>query len=149
MPIKLSIDDLIKKMFEGGIGVETIRKTLHELGVPSDKIDQVTNSLKENAPEKGDKESQVENEVQEETFSIKEELRRHRLMIEELQQETNKTKLELARLSSIFEALKREKTQNLGIKVNMLEAKVNGLVDAVGEYVPSLLRKLSVADKGA
>jgi predicted RNase H-like nuclease (RuvC/YqgF family) len=133
-------------MLEGGIRIDVVRNMMKELGVPSDKVDQVINSFKETSTSKnGDEESSIKNDVQEEQFPAREELRRQRLMIEGLQQETEKIKLEISRLFSMLEALKTERTQNFGIRIGVIEAKVDGLIEAVGEYVPSILKKVSAS----
>jgi riboflavin synthase len=128
-------------MSEARASPVTIKRTLEELGVSEEKINLLIPTLEERSDA-----SFNDNAL----LLIQEELDRQKSIIGLIQEDLQKLSSQI--LNSIEEVRVR-KSESTDIKLlkerlELLEARINGIVDALGEYVPIILHKLKERNLG-
>jgi riboflavin synthase len=128
-------------MSEARVSPVTIKRTLEELGVSEEKINLLIPALEEKNS------TSFNNNA---LLLIQEELDRQKSIIELIQEDLQKLSSQV--LNSI-EEVRTRKSESTDIKLlkeklELLEAKINGIIDALGEYVPIILHKLKERNLG-
>jgi len=142
--VKKTIEELAEVLFRNGATLTTIKNTLAELGFPSDKIEHITTVI--NSKEAG--KSQLTNDQpvipsNDDTIPLQEELKRQRVMIESCQEELGKLSLKLTQISQEVKSMHGSGfiVQDVEARLNSIEAKIAGVVEAVSEYLPTAVER--------
>ena len=144
MTIKKTVEELIGAMHHSGAALTTIQNVLLELGFQKEQIEQTIDTLRHKPNSNQDStDNHPPNYNEENSFSLQEELKRQRIQIQSLQEEVSKLTLEFSRIFQDIKAVNSgSPPQNMVDRIASLEATVNGIVEAVGDYVPIIIERL-------
>jgi len=144
--IKKSVEDLAAVMLQNGATIDTVRGVLKALGFSDENVEQVIGTLQFSSYAK---EEGLQNVRQTDLIDSKSSFLSQidsnelNVTLKSFQEEVGRLQLELSQLSQRVKIIENGETSGLEAKVKLLEAKVNGLIDAVGEYVPTLIQRVS------
>ncbi|MBS7644304.1 hypothetical protein KEJ26_07015 [Candidatus Bathyarchaeota archaeon] len=146
MSIKKSVEDLARIMLQQGATVDTTRNVLKALGFSDENVEQVIGTLQISGYIR---ENELQSAQQTDLINSYPPLVTPQIVSTELngslksiQEEVGRLQLELSQLSQRVKNIENSETSGLELKVKLLEAKVDGLIDAIGEYVPTLIKRL-------
>lgn len=145
MSIKKSVEDLALIMLQKGATIDTTRSVLKALGFSDENVEQVIGTLQLSGYVK---ETELQNAQQTGLInshpSVTQQIDSTELnrTLKSIQEEVGRLQLELSQLSQRVKNIENSETSGLEVKVKLLEAKVDGLIDAIGEYVPTLIKRL-------
>lgn len=144
MTIKKTVEELIGVMLQNGTTLTTIQNVLLGLGFQKDKIEQTIDTLRSKSElNHNSTDSPPPNCKEESSFSFQEELKRQRMQIQSLQEEVSRLTLEFARISQEVKVVNSSTPpQSTVDRIASLEAIVNGIVEAIGDYVPIIIERL-------
>lgn len=140
MSIRKTANELVEAMFQSGVSFLTIKKVLDKLGFPKERIEELTESLPTGVSEEP---SEKTADLRKDIMSLQGELERHKVAIESLEEEIDKINSMLSPLLREIKMLKGEGVESIEKRLASLEAEVKGIVEALGEYVPTLLEQSS------
>jgi predicted nucleic acid-binding Zn-ribbon protein len=143
MTIKKTVEELVGVMLQNGTSLTTIQNVLLGLGFQKDKIEQTIDTLRSKSNLNHDStETPPHNGKEETSFSLQEELKRQRMQIQSLQEEVSRLNLEFARISQEVKLVNSSAPpQSTVERIASLEATVNGIVEAIGDYVPIIIER--------
>lgn len=146
MSIKKSVEDLATVMLQNGATIDTVRGVLKALGFSDENVEQVIGTLQFSSYVKEDK---LQNARQTDLIDSKSSFLQQidsnelRVALKSVQEEVGRLRLELSQLSQRVKIIENGETSSFEAKVKLLEAKINGLIDAIGEYMPTLIQRFS------
>lgn len=144
MTIKRTVEELADAMLRSGAALTTIKNVLLELGFQKEKIEQIIDTFPSKPAARQDSaDDHLNNYNENNSFSLHEELKRQRIQIQSLQEEVSKLTLEFSRISQEIKGVKSgEPLQNMVNRIESLEATVNGIIEAISDYVPIIVERL-------
>ena len=144
MAIKRTVEELADAMLRSGAALTTIQNVLLELGFQREKIEQIIDTFRSKHTLSQDPpDDHPPNYDEKNPFSLHEELKRQRMQIQSLQGEVSKLTLEFSRISQEIKAVNTSPpSQNISNRITSLEATVNGIIEAIGDYVPIIIERL-------
>jgi DNA anti-recombination protein RmuC len=144
MAIKKTVEELAEAMQRSGVALTTIQNVLLLLGFQKEKIEQIIDTFRSKpAASQDSTDGNSPNHNEKNSFSLQEELKRQRKQIQLLQEQVSKLTLEFSRISQEIKAVNSGRPpQNIVNRVASLEATVNGIIEAIGDYVPIIIERL-------
>jgi len=141
--IKKTVDELANAMLRSGVSTTAIKNVLLELGFPGEKVEQAINEIHADTMSNNSAADQISTSDKESLTLLQEEVERQRLFIQSLQEEVNKLALAFSKLSQEVRIAPDGPIQSdLEARMASLEASVNGIIDAISEYVPAIVERL-------
>lgn len=142
--IKKTVDELTDVMLRSGVSTTAIKNILLKLGFSDDQIEQIISEIPANTvPNTSLESDQIPASRKEGLASLQEELERQRSFIQSLQEEISRLALAFSKLSQEVRTSTNGPIQsNIEARITSLEASVNGIIDAIGEYVPTIIERL-------
>lgn len=140
MSIRKTANELVEAMLQSGVSPTAIKKVLGTLGFSKEKIDELTEDLPTISVSEEPRETNAVTSS-ENTLSLREELERHRSAINSLQEELSKINSTLSPFLQGAKASRDSGIISIEKRLSSLEAEVKGVIEALGEYVPALLKR--------
>lgn len=121
MSVKRTVGDLVDILRKYGMSKQTIESILREIGVPKNKIEENLSRLPEQSQD-----------IQEDLgyLPVESELRRQRLLIENIRKELDRVNDKIRELN-LKPRVEERSFQELAKRIERLEAKVSGILDAL------------------
>ena len=146
MVMRRTLREVAEIMINNGIELDKVKEVLFDLGFPKERVEEVLSKYAPIAPQKRsltEVKDSSETEKMIDNIAIQEELKRQRRELEKMEQDLMKVITDISNLSRKVKALSELKSErHLEEKIEALEAKLYGFIDAILDNAPQLMESL-------